>query len=697
MASNRVERHPILAVPQHPETVEFTFDGQRLEARKSEMVSSALFANGIRIFGRHRRDGAPQGIFCANGQCAQCLVLADGLPVKACITPVRPQMDVRPLEGLPALIADDAPMRLQREIPEVTTDVLIVGGGPAGLMAAVELGAKGVPCVLCDDKQVLGGKLSLQTHNFFGSVKDCFAGERGTDIGRTLEEQARAQRTVDVWTDSPVVGVFQDGIVGVLKQGRFTLVRPKCLLVAAGAREKALAFAGADLPGVYGAGAFQTLVNRDLVKPSHRLFIVGGGNVGLIVAYQALQAGVDVAGLAEVLPECGGYKVHRDKILRLGVPVYTSHTVLRAEGKDRVERVIIARVDEEFRPIEGSEKSFEVDTVLVAVGLSSVNELYEEGRRLGMRVYSAGDAHEIAEASAAMFSGRIVARKILEELGIPAEIPPEWLAIQAMLRTHPGPVLGSYPPPSEMSVYPILRCAQEIPCNPCTDVCITDGIAIPEGNLLGRPRLVGDCVGCLKCVAICPGLAISLVDKRHDPSSKVARVTVPWEMPEELVHVGQEVPTTGNEGEPVGTGKVLRILSGKSLNRRRLMVLEVPFADAEKVAGVRIRSPEPPVAPGFVPPVRDDEVIVCRCERVTKQMIVDFIESTGSRDLNAVKAALRSGMGPCGGKTCAELMLRIFRELGVDLKTVAPPVHRPFTQEVPMKAFLVECEGDSAV
>jgi len=697
MPSDRVERHPILEVPDHPETVEFTFKGTRLTARKSEVVSSALFANGVRVFGHHRRDGSPQGIFCANGQCAQCLVLADGVPVKACITPVRPNMDVRPVEGLPELVPEDRPMRLRREIPQVEAEVLIVGGGPAGLTAAVELGSKGVKCVLCDDKQVLGGKLGLQTHNFFGSVRDCYAGERGTDIGRLLEQQVRAQKDVDLWTDAPVVGVFQDGVVGVVRRGRFTLVRPKCMLVATGAREKALAFAGADLPGVYGAGAFQTLVNRDLVKPSQRLFIVGGGNVGLIVAYQALQAGIDVVGLAEVLPECGGYKVHRDKILRLGVPVLTSHTVIRAEGTDRVERVIIARVDERFRPVEGSERSFEVDTVLVAVGLSPVNELFEEGRRLGMKVYSAGDAHEIAEASAAMFSGRIVAREILKDLGIHAEVPHEWLSVQTMLRSHPGPVLGPYPPPSDRKVYAVLRCGQEIPCNPCTEVCVTDAIEIPEGNLLGGPRLVGDCVGCLKCVAICPGLAISLVDKRHDPTASSARVTIPWEMPDGLVRVGQEVPTTGTEGEPVGKGKVLRILSGKSLNRRRLMVLEVPLAEADRVAGVRIRSPEQPVVPSFVAPVSDDEVVVCRCERVTKQMIVDYLERTGSRDLNAVKAALRCGMGPCGGKTCAELTLRIYRELGVDLRTVTTPVHRPFTQEVPMKAFLVECEGDTAV
>jgi ferredoxin len=395
------------------------------------------------------------------------------------------------------------------------------------------------------------------------------------------------------------------------------------------------------------------------------------------------------------MPEVGGYKVHKDKILRLGVPVYTSHTVLRVEGEGRVERIVIARADEKFRPVAGTELSFEVDTVLVAVGLSSVNELFAEGRRLGMKVFSAGDAHEIAEASAAMFSGKIVAREILKELGRLVEIPPDWLTIQEMLRSHPGPVLGYYPPPPDMAVYPVLRCAQEIPCNPCTDVCITDGITIPEGNLLGRPKLVGDCVGCLKCVAICPGLAISLVDRRHDPTRQRARVTVPWEMPDELVHVGDEVPTTGFEGEPVGSGKVLRILSGKSLNRRRLMVLEVPYADADRVAGVRIRTPETPSVPEDVVPVTDDEVIVCRCERVTKEMIVEYLRDSGSRDFNSIKAALRTGMGPCGGKTCAELTFRLFRELGVDPRTVTPPVQRPFTQEVPMKAFLVEGDGKS--
>ena len=107
MAEYRIEKHPIL--PAEPldasEAIEFTWQGETLTAKRGEMISSALFAHGIRTFGHHPQDGAPQGIFCANGQCAQCLVVADGKPVKACMTPVRPGMRVEPLDGLPELPA----------------------------------------------------------------------------------------------------------------------------------------------------------------------------------------------------------------------------------------------------------------------------------------------------------------------------------------------------------------------------------------------------------------------------------------------------------------------------------------------------------------------------------------------------------------------------------------------------------------
>lgn len=157
---------------------------------------------------------------------------------------------------------------------------MIIGAGPAGLSAAIELGNLGVDCILMDDKNRLGGKLVLQTHRFFGSSEAVFAGSRGTEIAKKLENSVRALDTIEIWTNAIAVAVFEDHTVGVYRDdAHYELVKPKVLLVTTGAREKSLTFPGNTLPGVYGAGAFQTLVNRDLVKPCKNLFVIGGGNV----------------------------------------------------------------------------------------------------------------------------------------------------------------------------------------------------------------------------------------------------------------------------------------------------------------------------------------------------------------------------------------------------------------------------------
>ncbi|MHA2501109.1 MAG: (2Fe-2S)-binding protein, partial [Candidatus Hodarchaeales archaeon] len=164
----RITTHPILSIPDKP-TVSFTFNGETIEAKEGEMISSALIAAGIDIFGHHT-DGAPQGIFCANGQCAQCLVIANNYPVKGCMTPIEPGMIVKSVEGIPHLPEDDGNITVQKP-PLVETDVLILGGGPAGLAAAIEFGKREVKTLIVDDKSSLGGKLVLQTHKFFGSME----------------------------------------------------------------------------------------------------------------------------------------------------------------------------------------------------------------------------------------------------------------------------------------------------------------------------------------------------------------------------------------------------------------------------------------------------------------------------------------------------------------------------------------------
>ncbi|HDQ72968.1 MAG TPA: FAD-dependent oxidoreductase, partial [Chloroflexi bacterium] len=264
MADYRIQEHPILAVEEKSALPSFTFtwQGQPMQGHEGETVASALFANGVRIFGHHHKDGAPQGIFCANGQCAQCTVIADGLPVKSCMAPVQPGMTVEPLEGKPTLPSVS-------EIPDmdaiesIDIECLIVGGGPAGLSAAIELGKAGVRTLIVDDKHRLGGKLVLQTHKFFGSIDACYAGTRGTDIATKLEEEVRQFENVQVWLNTTALAVYSDRKVGVLREGHYIAIQPHVLLTTTGAREKSLAFRGNTLPGVYGAGAFQTLVNRD--------------------------------------------------------------------------------------------------------------------------------------------------------------------------------------------------------------------------------------------------------------------------------------------------------------------------------------------------------------------------------------------------------------------------------------------------
>ncbi|MCS7240278.1 MAG: FAD-dependent oxidoreductase [Candidatus Bipolaricaulota bacterium] len=679
----RLETHPILEV-KRPEPFTFFFQGQELLAYPGETIASALFAHGIRVFGRHHKDGAPQGIFCANGQCAQCLVLADGRPVKACMTLVRPGMQIAPLDGLPQPPPSPAQLVLG-EIEEIEVEVLVIGGGPAGMSAAVELGKLGIKTLLVDDKHRLGGKLLLQTHRFFGSQEAVFAGTRGIVIAEKLASEVRAQKSVEVWLNSPALAVFSDKKVGVLKEGRrYVLVRPKILLVATGARERSLLFPGNTLPGVYGAGAFQTLVNRDLVRAGHRLFVVGGGNVGLIAAYHALQAGIEVVGLCEALPECTGYKVHKDKLLRLGVPIYTSHTVLAAHGHDHVEGITIVQVDEKFQPLPGTEKTFACDTILIAVGLDPVDEFYRKAREFGIPAFACGDAQEIAEASAAIFTGRIAGRKAAQVLGYRVEVPAEWERTAEILKSKPGKV-HALPTPPALPVFPVIHCAQEIPCDPCASVCPLGLIQVDPTDIRKPPRFSGarQCSGCGRCVAFCPGLAISLVDFRRDPANPT--VSVPWEFGPDKLQPGEKVLGVDWEGKALGEAEVQGMAQVPGADHTWLVRLKVPRDWAVQVAGIRLRVREKAGVPVASLPI-PEEAVVCRCERVRASEIRALIRQ-GVRDLNEIKAVTRAGMGACGGKTCRNLILRLLREEGVPPEEITDFVTRPLFLEVPLGIF----------
>jgi sarcosine oxidase subunit alpha len=687
MISSRITEHPILPIPDRHQ-ITFFWQSTKLTSFQNETIASALIANDIQIFGYHPKDHTAQGIFCANGQCSQCMVIANGKPVKSCMVFVEPGMVVEPVQELPVLPFVSTPPILH-PIKTLTIPALIIGGGPAGLSAGIELGKLGAKAILIDDKHRLGGKLILQTHRFFGSVQAVYAGTRGIDIATKLESELMKLPSIDIWLQSTALAIFSDKKVGILKNGnQYILIEPQVILIATGAREKFLTFEGNTLPGVYGAGAFQTLVNRDLVKPAKRLFIIGGGNVGLITGYHALQAGIEVIGLVETMPECGGYKVHRDKLMRMGVPIYTSHTILSANGKDKVESVTIGKIDNKFCLIPCTEKSFACDSVLIAVGLDPVNELLIKAKIYQIPVFAAGDAEEIAEASAAIFSGKIRGVEIAKHLNLyDRDLPISWKISQEILRSKPGITFDETIPEFSMGTIPVIHCNQEIPCDPCSQMCVHGLISIDPNDIRKVPIYQGNsyCCGyCERCVAVCPGLAITLVDYRSNPFYPI--VSIPYEFNRGVIKVKDKVVVLDTKGTPLVELEVINVHQILESDRTLIIQVQAPRHLACLIAGIRIQEEY------FSHPFDDivehktNDNIICRCERVTVEEIRQVIRS-GVRDLNEIKAITRYGMGACGSKTCNNLVLRIFMEEQILLDQISENTKRPLFIEVPMGVF----------
>ena len=205
----RITKHPVLDASEERTLVKFRFEGQELEGYEGEAVSSALISNGVKEFAIHKVNDNPQGIYCANGQCSHCTLIIDGFPQKSCITPLQEGMEIKKLVHMPELPMDNDPIG-ETEIKNMKCDVLVAGGGPSGLTASIELAKLGFNVILVDDKAELGGKLLLQTHKFFGSIADCYAGTRGIDIGHKLEEEVRSFENITVLTNASIVGVYKD-------------------------------------------------------------------------------------------------------------------------------------------------------------------------------------------------------------------------------------------------------------------------------------------------------------------------------------------------------------------------------------------------------------------------------------------------------------------------------------------------------
>jgi len=435
----RITEHPILDFKQRkPLTI--YLEGQPIPAFEGEPIAASLHAAGVTTLSHSLRFHRPRGLFCAIGKCASCMMEVDGVPnVRTCIVPVRDGMRLR-YQGMTQSDVTKASCPEPKPVRKKKVPLVIIGAGPAGLSAAIYAARQGIEPLLIEEHFIPGGQLSKQTHKFFGSSSH-YAGVRGIRIAEELIRTCN-DLGVETWTSSSVIGIYPGYRLMVIHRGEIVDLTADTVIVATGASEKYVSFPGNDIPGVYGAGAIQTLMNLYGVRPGKRVLMVGAGNIGVIVAYQLLQAGVEVAAVVEASPDVGAYRVHSAKLRRLGVPILTRHTVTRVLGDSRVECAEIAAVDDRWQPVPSSGKKFDVDTVGLAVGLTPSIEIVSQAgalqsfipelggyvnlRRPDMEtslpgLFVAGDNAGIEEASAAMMEGRIAGLSAAERILGPSD------------------------------------------------------------------------------------------------------------------------------------------------------------------------------------------------------------------------------------------------------------------------------------
>jgi NADPH-dependent 2,4-dienoyl-CoA reductase/sulfur reductase-like enzyme len=433
--------------------VAIDFEGQALRARRGETLAAALSAAGIREL-RLTQSGEPRGIFCGMGVCQECLVEIDGRAnQRACMTKLEQPVSVRRQRHLAAAVATSIGAGDAAEI--LSPDILVLGGGAGGLNAATAASRAGADVLLIDERPEPGGQFFKQPLSIPALAEEAasdpqFAG------GRALIAAARAAG-VEMLRGAQLWGAFEPLDLMIFDGAASRLCRPKRLIVAAGAYERALPLPGWTLPGVMTTGAAQTLLRSYRVLAGRRVLLAGNGPLNIQVALELARASAEVLAVAELAPRAGPWALPALSKMLTGAPALALHgwrqlTELKRRGIALHHGSVLAAVAPRESGLTAVVKSwpagdavrrFEVDAVAMGYGFLPSNEILRalgcahrfdaarghlvterdgEGRTSIPEIYAVGDCAGLGGAPAAEAEGVIAGLAAARSLGFVAAV-----------------------------------------------------------------------------------------------------------------------------------------------------------------------------------------------------------------------------------------------------------------------------------
>lgn len=666
----RIVNHPILTIPQEGEHT-FLFNGKPVTGMKGFTIAAALHQAGYPVHS-HSVNGRNRSLNCGIGKCGACEMLVDGEVKRICITKVDNVKEVS--EITVQNYTTDSQIEPREEPVEIyRTDVAIIGAGPAGLACRETLKELGLNSIVIDSNDKIGGQFLMQTHAFFFFEKERrFGGMRGFDIAKTLAGDDHS----GIFLHSTVWDILQNKRIAVkdmLNHKNF-YVEAQALIVATGAVPFMPTFENDDVPGVYTAAVVQKMMNAEFTLLGKNILTVGAGNIGYLTSYQLMQAGAKVKAILEAMPHEGGFPVQANRIRRLGIPIYTSHMLLKAiPNQDRtgITGAVVCEC-ENFKPIPGTEKVIDgIDVINICTGLIPDNQLLTKGQyTFGKRCAGVGDAVRIGEGTTAVLRGKQAAYEIAQELGVRfnyndyLQISKEYIDSQQ----HPIRIKeeSPRPTPERQAQRPFVRldCLYGFACNPCSFACPQK--AITKSSTSVTPEINYEkCTGCMQCVSHCPGLAIFGYDTRKQ------NLFLPVEYE---VEEGAEVWLVDDNGKKQGEGIIEKVLKKPTkTNVARVKAAGMENDALLNITGFIVKENYPEEIDFKQEPECESETYVCHCEDVSLDELLSAIGDRKYISVDEVKHITRLGMGPCRGKRCIPRLRMKLREKGIELVGDATP------------------------